>query len=91
MYLLHRAGGFPAQQALWKLRSRQRLILHDLTAVEIDQMAALMTRYRDTPMDLADASLMAVAEGHRRRQLFTLDSDFFAYRLADGSSIEILS
>jgi predicted nucleic acid-binding protein len=53
-------------------------------------MAALMAQYRDTPMDLADASLVAVAESLRLRRVFTIDSDFYVYRLADGSALEVL-
>ncbi len=62
MYLLFHAGGYPAQAELWRWRAAARLLLHDLTAVETDRMAALMATYRDTPMDLADASLVATAE-----------------------------
>ncbi len=53
-------------------------------------MAALMEQYRETPMDLADASLMAMAESHSLRRVFTFDSDFYVYRLADGSALEIV-
>ena len=90
MYLVHRTGGFPAQAALWTLRSTGRLILHNLTASETDRVEALMRRYRDTPMDLADASLVVVAESFNLRQVFTLDSDFYAYRLGDGSALDVV-
>jgi predicted nucleic acid-binding protein len=53
-------------------------------------MAALMAQYRGTPIDLADASLVAVAESLRLRRVFTIDSDFYVYRLADGSALEVL-
>ena len=53
-------------------------------------MAALMRQYSDTPMDLADASLIAVAESQSLRRVFTLDGDFYIYRLADGSALEIV-
>ena len=39
-------------------------------------MKALMDEYRDTPMDLADASLVAVAESHAQRRVFTIDKGF---------------
>ena len=41
-------------------------------------------------MDLADASLVAVADSRSIRQIFTLDSDFYMYRLADGSTLEVI-
>jgi hypothetical protein len=53
-------------------------------------MAVLMEKYRDTPMDLADASLIAVAESRSLRQVFAIDGDFYVYRLADGSALEVV-
>jgi predicted nucleic acid-binding protein len=41
-------------------------------------------------MDLADASLVAVAETRLFRRVFTIDSDFYVYRLADGSALEVV-
>jgi uncharacterized protein len=90
MYLVFRAGGFPAQAALWRLRTTGRLLLHDLSVAEVDRMVELMEKYRDRPMDLADASLVVVAEHLRIRRLFTLDNDFHIYRLADGSALDLV-
>ena len=53
-------------------------------------MSDLMRTYQNVPMDLADASLIAVAESRGIAQLFTLDSDFYIYRLADGSVLEVI-
>ena len=64
MYLLGTVGGYRYQAALWSLRTAGRVVLHDLTPAEADRMAALMAQYQDTPMDLADASLVVVAERH---------------------------
>lgn len=45
----------------------------------------LMQRYADTPMDLADASLVAAAEALSLRKVFTLDrKDFRVYRVRRG-------
>jgi uncharacterized protein len=90
MYLVGRGGGFPAQAALWKLRSDGRLVLHEPTPVEVDRMSALMDQYRNLPMDLADASLVAAAEHLGLRRVFTLDRDFHIYRLGDGSALEVV-
>ena len=90
MYLLHKAGGHPAQAALWLLRETGRLSLHDVGADEAVRMAALMAKYHDLPMDLADASLMAVAERLGTRRVFTLDRDFRVYRFADGAAVEVV-
>ena len=64
--------------------------MHELTAAEGDRMAVLMAQYQDTPMDLADASLVVVAESRALRRVFTTDADFYVYRLADGSALEVM-
>jgi uncharacterized protein len=51
------------------------------------RMAALMKQYQDTPMDLADASLVALAEELETSDIFTLDRDFYVYRLANGQAL----
>jgi predicted nucleic acid-binding protein len=53
-------------------------------------MVELMETYRDRPMDLADASIIATAEHLRMRRLFALDRDFYIYRLIDGSALELV-
>jgi uncharacterized protein len=90
MYLLGAVGGYRYQAALWQLRAAGRLMFHDLTVAEADRMAVLMENYRDTPMDLADASLVVVAESRALRRVFTTDSDFHVYRLADRSALEVV-
>ena len=90
MYLLGAVGGHRYQAQLWQLRTRERLVLHNSTITEIDYMAMLMERYHDTPMDLADASLLATAESLALDRIFTLDNDFRIYRLRDGSVLEIV-
>ena len=90
MYLLFRAGGYPAQCRLWQLRSANSLVLLDLSASDVDRIISLMDKYHDTPMDLADASLVATAERMGTKRVFTLDGDFRIYRLSDGSAFEIV-
>lgn len=53
-------------------------------------MAELMRTYCDLPMDLADASLVVTAEATGRRRVFTFDNHFRAYRLNDGSVLEVV-
>jgi hypothetical protein len=90
MYLLGAVGGYRYQTELWKLRSSGRLVFHELTSDESDRMVVLMDKYRDTPMDLADASLVVVAESRKLPRVFTLDSDFYVYRLSDGSALRVV-
>ena len=43
-------------------------------------VAALLRRYADLPMSLADACLVRMAEQHTQSAVLTLDSDFTVYR-----------
>lgn len=90
MYLLGSVGGYYYQEQLWRLWNANKISLHDLTSAELGRMSVLMQKYRDTPMDLADASLIALAESNSLKQVFTVDSDFYVYRLADGTSLEVI-
>jgi predicted nucleic acid-binding protein len=89
MYLLGEVGGYHYQERLWAMRSTGRLELLDITSDDADRMSRLMEQYQDTPMDLADAPLVAVAESRSLRRVLALDTDFFVYRLADGSALEV--
>lgn len=45
----------------------------------------LMVQYADVPMDLADASLVSMAESHNLQTIFTIDrKHFFVYRIKRG-------
>ena len=90
MYLLGSAGGWKAQEALWKLLERGDLQLVALDTPLQNRARALMTKYRDMPMDLADASLVALAEALELTRVFTLDSDFQVYRWKGKRRFEIL-
>jgi predicted nucleic acid-binding protein len=90
MYLLARAGGIRAQRALWRLVQTGRLVVADLSAAALDRSARLMDQYADRPMDLADATLVAFAEEHGHRRIFTLDSDFHIYRLRGRQRFEVV-
>ena len=90
MHLLEREGGYRYQAALWSMYFRGELIIHQLTPAETARIAALMEQYRDMPMDLADASLVAVAESLALRRVFTVDRQFYVYRLRDGAALEVV-
>lgn len=81
MYLLSRAGDARGREALWRLVSTGRLVLADLSEAAVERSARLMAKYADLPMDLADATLVALAEERGQRRMFTLDSDFDVYRI----------
>src|SRR5205085_5407874 len=62
MHLLGDAGGWLAQRVLWQMRERRALDVADLEFAAVERARSLMEKYRDTPMDLADATLVALAE-----------------------------
>ena len=90
MHLAGRSRGYRYQSLLWEMYSSGQLRIHSNTELEAGMMYRLMSQYRDTPMDLADASLMAAAESLFLRRIFTLDSGFLFYLLADGSVLEVV-
>ena len=70
-----------AQDALWEMIQSGAVQILLLGIDDIPRMRELMHKYRDLPMDLADAGLVHVAERERLRRIFTLDRrDFQVYR-----------
>lgn len=90
MHILGSVGGFHYQSGLWRFVRDGKLEIHNLTDSDTEKMETLMQKYQDTPMDLADASLVAVAESMKFKQIFTIDSDFRIYRLSNGTALEIV-
>jgi predicted nucleic acid-binding protein len=64
-------------------------------ALELQTEAAaletLMRRYEGTPMSLADACLVRLAELHSDCQVFTPDADFRRYRRHERQVIPLLA
>ena len=60
-------------------------------AVQEEQadLRALMHRYRNKPMSLADACLVRLSEIHTAGEVFTLDSDFRIYRRHGNKVIRV--
>jgi predicted nucleic acid-binding protein len=66
------------------------LLLHDLDDLQCARVRALLHKYGDLPMDLADATLVAAAASLGLRQVFTVDKQFHIYRLPDGSAFDVI-
>ena len=60
-----------------------------LATEDVPRIRTLMEKYRDVPMDLADASIVRVAERDGIMDVFTLDRDFMIYRVGRGRTISI--
>lgn len=79
MYLLGKMAG--GQERLFELAERRAMDFAALGPADFPRMRELMRKYRDLPMDLADAALVRVAEREKIRRVFTLDRrDFELYR-----------
>ena len=79
LYLLN--FSWEAQNALWEIIQAGVVEILPLGTDDVARMRDLMRKYRDLPMDLADAALVRVAERERLRRIFTLDRrDFQIYR-----------
>lgn len=76
MYLL--GGSWQAQKALWSRLETDALTLAPLDEADAPRMRELMEKYRDLPMDLADAALVRVAERESLTDIFTLDRKHFS-------------
>jgi uncharacterized protein len=78
MYLLAR---YPrAQDALLDLLQNGALKIAFRIEEHVGALRKLLQKYRDTPMSLADACIVCMAEIHERHAVLTLDSDFSVYR-----------
>ena len=78
------------QKALSKLVLRDDLVIDRSSMRATERAAVLMEKYADRPMDLADATLVALAEEREETRIFTLDADFEVYRLKGRRRFEIM-
>jgi predicted nucleic acid-binding protein len=89
MYLL--GFSFGGQDALWEMIGSESLGLAVLDRADAPRMRQLMQKYRDLPMDLADAALVRVAEREKISRIFTLDRRHFRiYRPAGIARLSLL-
>lgn len=89
-YLAGRLCGWRGQQQLLTLLVRGAVQIHAANTDTIHRINDLMTQYQDRPMDFADASLVVLAETIHTKHVFTLDDDFYFYRINDGDSFDVI-
>ena len=88
LYLLAR---FPkAQDALFGLLQNGALVVAFRLEEHIGALHRLLRKYRDTPMSLADACVVRMAEIHDNHSVLTLDSDFTVYRKHGRTPITLM-
>ena len=66
---------------------RGGLEIAEIEGAVIERIIALTEKYRDRPMDLADASLVVLAMKTGIHDILSLDADFDIYRLPDKSRL----
>jgi len=54
--------------------------LYEITQEELSDIRAMMQKYSDIPMDLADGTLMYIASKEKIKNIISIDSDFDIYR-----------
>lgn len=77
-FVLRRFEGGP--EAVLALVAREIVVPTFALGEEATAVAALMTKYADVPMALADACLVRMTELERETAVLTLDGDFRIYR-----------
>ena len=77
-YLL--AGQLAGQDALLARIESGDLTIDPLGVDDLPGLRMMLRRYRDVPMDVADATLVRVAEREGIDDVFTLDHHFRVYR-----------
>jgi len=89
MYLLD--FSLAAQRALLEMIERQAIGVLPLDIDDLPKVQALLEKYRDLPMDFADATLVHVANRENIRTVFTLDRrDFSVYRMTRGRTFTVI-
>jgi uncharacterized protein len=56
----------------------------------VGRIEELMAKYRNVPMDFADASLVAIAEARGWDEVFTLHGGFRVYRLDGRRAFQVV-
>lgn len=80
-HLLANRLGNDALLAFIESAADRAFVTFDLSERHYHRLAALMAKYRDLPMDLADASLVIAAEDLNEGRILSTDQrDFKAYR-----------
>ena len=59
------------------------VLVHDLSVATLERIMNLVEKHRDRPMDLADATLVVVAETLGITEIISIDHDFDVYRTSE--------
>lgn len=77
--------------AAWGFARSGAVTVAPIADADLPELEALMRRYRDRPMDFADATLVHLADRESLSTVFTVDhDDFETYRLSGRKRFRIL-
>jgi uncharacterized protein len=79
-----------SQKAVLSLVSRGAVQMAFCLSEEVNVIEALIDRYKNVPMSLADACLVRMAEIYPESTVLTLDSDFRVYRKHRNQEILVM-
>ena len=80
-----------AQDNLWEFIMRGGIEIQSLDVKMQFRCRELMKKYNDLPMDLADGTLVVLAESQGINEIFTLDHrDFKVYRISGRKRLKLL-
>jgi predicted nucleic acid-binding protein len=88
-YLLN--FSWKAQDNFWEFLIRGGVEIVNPEGRAMERCRELMTKYKDLPMDLADAALVVLAETRKIESVFTLDHrDFTVYKPSHVRQFELI-
>jgi len=90
--LFHLVGDHSREvQAAWSFVRSGAVTVAPVADLDLPELDLLMRRYRDRPMDFADATLVRLAERESLFTVFTIDhDDFETYRIGSRKRFRIL-
>ncbi|MCK9372420.1 MAG: PIN domain-containing protein [Sulfuricurvum sp.] len=69
---------------------RGGVTIYDISQSDIANIRLMMEKYIDIPMDLADATLMYIANTENIKEIVSIDSDFDIYRTLKKQNLKNL-
>ncbi|ABZ95290.1 PIN domain protein [Leptospira biflexa serovar Patoc strain 'Patoc 1 (Ames)'] len=79
-----------AQSDFLEWIERGGIQIFNLSIEDLKYIKSRMKKYSDLPMDLADASLMCIAEKFEYENIISIDSDFSIYKTVKGKFLRNL-
>ena len=80
-----------SMEKAWKFVRSGALTVHPMNDSDLPELHALMARYKDRPMDFADATLVHLAARESLSLILTVDhDDFETYRIGGRKRFSIL-